>query len=64
MHQHHKIHPLLFFFSFLTVNQKRRKKMKNNLNDRLEMLVKLEKLIVGEVSLCNVGDFEGCDGDE
>lgn len=38
--------------------------MKNNLNDRLEMFVKLEKLIVGEVSLCNVGDFEGCDEDE
>jgi hypothetical protein len=38
--------------------------MKNDLNDRLEMLVKLEKLIVSEVSLCNVGDFEGCDEDE
>jgi hypothetical protein len=38
--------------------------MKNNLNDRLDMLVKLERLIVDEVSLCNVGDFEGCDEDE
>jgi hypothetical protein len=38
--------------------------MKNNLNDRLEMLVKFEELIVSEVSLYNVGDFEGCDEDE
>jgi hypothetical protein len=38
--------------------------MKNDLNDRLEKFVKLEKLIVDGVSLCNVGDFEGCDEDE
>jgi hypothetical protein len=38
--------------------------MKNNLNDRLEMLVRMERLIVDEVSLVNVGDFEGCDEDE
>jgi hypothetical protein len=62
---HHKNRlAIIFFLLFKHSIKKRRKKMKNNLNDRLEMLVKMERLIVDEVSLCNVGDFEGCDEDE